>query len=150
MNVYMYLQKLWSTKLTLIINRWNLSQMFNLTSWQFNSKLLICVPLCHNFEIRPKGPRWIWVSTRKKDWFLNSSTTEKGHIILSFASMINLKNKHGRNHVENDNITKKLIWQGLHYKYHFKSWTILKTLKIDFNKYWRYLNLSTGLNWLKG
>ena len=141
MNVYMYLQKLWSTKLTLIINRWNLrSQMFNLTSWQFNSKLLICVPLCHNFEIRPKGPRWHWigVSTRKKiDWSLNFSTTETCHIVVSFASLINL-NKHERNHIENDNIKKKLIWQGLHLKYNFKSWTNFESQNLK----------TTQSNWL--
>ena len=80
--------------------------MFNLTSWQFNSKLLICVPLCHNFEIRPKGPRVhgdieLEYPLEKKDWFLNFSTTEKGHIVILFASMINL-NKHGVNHIEYD------------------------------------------------
>ena len=94
--------------------------MFNLTSWQFNSKLLICVPLCHNFEIRPKGPR-IHVDIELEyplEKKIDFSATEKGHIVISFASMINVNNKHGRNHIENDNITKKLIW---HLKYHFKS-----------------------------
>ena len=83
--------------------------MFNLTSWQFNSKLLICVPLCHNFEIRPKGSRvycdieLVYPLEKKKiEWFFNFSTTEKGPIVILFASMINL-NKHGVNHIENDN-----------------------------------------------
>ena len=83
--------------------------MFNLTSWQFNSKLLlICAPLCHNFEIRPKGSRvycdieLVYPLEKKIEWFFNFSTTEKGHIVILFVSMINL-NKHGVNHIENDN-----------------------------------------------